>query len=511
MTYEWNAARLTRMPTKNTLMTLISSLALTLSMLAAPAAAEAASGITVRSATVSSEFVGQVVLRGVPSSLLQSVTFTIVPKPGSTAKAISVTYSKAYLKAQRKIVGRVQEVTIPIFGLYPGYNNTVVITEREVYRKAKRVTVRMATAAYTDYFNAQARVDVTARNKSVALDYSYMLVKHLGGGLGPMVLDIDGNVRWTGRPGLNSQGAYFWDGAIYLDNGEGWNGGSKFFRMDMAGALTEIADYASEGVWGLHHNYDLGKNGLLLEVNLNLEGASHIESTIFEVNKSGVILDRWNITQIVRDAMSAAGDIPDALVRDGADWFHNNAATYWAATDTLVVSGREDFVIGIGYTDKQIKWILGDLSKAWAAYPSLRAFALTMAPGSIAPIGHHAVSITPDGNLMLFDNGWHSYYQTPAGDDHTYSAPRKYSINLVTKTATEVWNFKHAESIYSPICSSVYQQGTSYIVDYAHATDGYLHLVGVGAGDTTAFEYKWPGSCGDGWNTRIINLEALRY
>jgi hypothetical protein len=26
-----------------------------------------------------------------------------------------------------------------------------------------------------------------------------------------------------------------------------------------------------------------------------------------------------------------------------------------------------------------------------------------------------------------------------------------------------------------------------------------------------AAEYKWPGSCGDGWNTRIINLEAPRY
>jgi hypothetical protein len=168
-------------------------------------------------------------------------------------------------------------------------------------------------------------------------------------------------------------------------------------------------------------------------------------------------------------------------------------------------------VIGIGYTDKQIKWILGDLSKAWATYPSLRAYALTMSPGSIAPIGEHAVSITPDGNLMLFDNGEHSYNQTPAGDDHTYSAPRKYSINLVTKTSTEVWNFKHNESIRSSICSSVYQQGSSYLIDYAHGNDGYLHLVGVGAADATAFEYTWAGQCWDGWNTRIISLEGLRY
>ena len=499
------------MSAKNVLAALVASLTLAISALATPASAAAATGITVREATVSSEFVGQVVLRGVPSSLLQSITFTIVPKSGSTAKAISVTYSKAYLVAQRKLGSRVKEATIPIFGLYAGYNNTVRITEKEVYRKAKTTTVHMTTAAYTGFFSAATRFDVTPRNAAIPLDYSYMLVKHLHNGLGPVILDIDGNIRWAGRPGMNSQGAYFWDGSIYLDNGEGWNGGSKFFRMDMTGAVTEVADYASEGVWGLHHNYDPGKNGLLLEVNLNVGGATHVESTIFEVNKSGVILDRWNITQIVREAMSAAGDTPDAFVRDGADWFHNNAATYWAATDTLVVSGREDFVIGIGYTDKQIKWILGDLSKAWATYPSLRAYALTMSPGSIAPIGEHAVSITPDGNLMLFDNGEHSYNQTPAGDDHTYSAPRKYSINLVTKTATEVWNFKHNESIRSSICSSVYQQGSSYLIDYAHGNDGYLHLVGVGAADATAFEYTWAGQCWDGWNARIINLEGVRY
>ena len=499
------------MPAKTTLFALVTSVTLAISALAAPVTAEAASAPTARSATVSSEFVGEVVLRGVPSSLLQYISFTILPKSGSTAKPISVTYSKAYLMAQHRLASRVKEATISVFGLYANFNNTVRITVKQIYRKATTTTVRLRTAAYTGYFSAATRINVTPRNKSVPLDYSYMLVKHLHNGLGPVILDIDGNVRWVGRPGLNSQGAYFWDGSIYLDNGEGYSGGSKFFRMDMTGALTEVADYASEGVWGLHHNYDLGKSGLLIEVNANVDGASHVESTIFEVNKSGTILDRWNISQIVRDAMVAGHDDPSEFVRDGADWFHNNAATYWAATDTLVVSGREDFVIGIGYTDKQIKWILGDLSKAWATYPSLLAYALTMAPGSIAPIGHHAVSITPDGNLMLFDNGYQSLNQSPVGDNHTYSAPRKYALNLATKTATEVWNFTHAESIYSPICSSVYQQGSSYLIDYAHATDGSVHLVGLGAANAMAFEYSWSGDCGYGWNARIISLEGVRY
>jgi len=74
-----------------------------------------------------------------------------------------------------------------------------------------------------------------------------------------------------------------------------------------------------------------------------------------------------------------------------------------------------------------------------------------------------------------------------------------------------VWNFKHSESIFSAICSSVYQQGSSYLIDYAHGNDGYLHLVGVGTQDRTAFEYTWAGQCWSGWNTRIISLEGVRY
>ncbi|MFZ9218603.1 MAG: aryl-sulfate sulfotransferase [Candidatus Limnocylindrus sp.] len=490
---------------------LLVSLLLAVASLATPTTANAAPGLSVRRSTVSSEFAGQIVLRGVPSSLLQYITYTIVPKAGSTAKAITVTYSKAHLVAQRRLGSRVKEATIAIFGLYPGYNNTVRITVKEIYRKAKTITVRMRTAAYVGFFSAATRITVTARNKSVPLAYSYMLVRHVRNGLGPVILDIDGNVRWTGRPGLNSQGAHFWDGSIYLDNGAGYSGGSKLFRMEMTGALTEVADYASEGVWGFHHNYDLGKVGLLIEPNLNVDGAVHVESTIFEIDKAGVILERWNLTQIIRDLMVAGGDDPSAFVRDGDDWLHINASTYWAATDTLVISGRENFVIGIGYTDKQVKWILGDRSKAWATYPSLLARALTMAPGSLAPIGQHSVSITPDGNLMLFDNGFWSFNHDPAGDNRTYSAPRKYSIDLSTMTATEVWNFKHSESIYSPICSSVYQKGSSYLIDYAHATDGRIYLVGLGSSSRIAFKYAWVGNCGDGWNSSIINLEGLRY
>ncbi len=88
------------------------------------------------------------------------------------------------------------------------------------------------------------------------------------------------------------------------------------------------------------------------------------------------------------------------------DWFHSNGVAYWKAYDLLVVSSRENFVAGIGYTDKKVKWLLGDPEKAWYRFPSLKALALKLGPLTSPPIGQHSVSITPAGELLLYDNGF---------------------------------------------------------------------------------------------------------
>src|SRR5207302_4076935 len=99
-------------------------------------------------------------------------------------------------------------------------------------------------------------------------------------------------------------------------------------------------------------------------------------------------------------------------------------------------------------------------------FPSLRKFALTLAPGSLPPIGQHAPSITFDQNLLIIDNGQNSVFQVPKGDQRDYASPRKYRLDLVAKTATEVWNYPMNESIHCPYCSSVYEVAAfNYLID----------------------------------------------
>src|SRR4029453_6671803 len=142
--------------------------------------------------------------------------------------------------------------------------------------------------------------------------------------------------------------------------------------------------------------------------------------------RAGHVIKKWNMASIIASAMRAGGDDPSAFVRRGEDWFHSNAATYRASENSVIISSRENFVIALDWSTGAIKWILGDPTKAWYQYASLRAYALNMVSG-VPPIGQHAVSITYNDKLLLFDDGFRSFITFPRGSNRHYAAPRKYS------------------------------------------------------------------------------------
>ena len=217
--------------------------------------------------------------------------------------------------------------------------------------------------------------------------------------------------------------------------------------------------------------------------------------------------------------MVAAGDDPSQFVFPASDdWFHNNAVTYNRADDSVLISSRENFVICLDYETDAIKWILGDTTKKWYQSPSLAQYALTVPSGSLPPIGQHALSITYDQNLLLFDNGLASFFQQPIGIQRGYASPRKYQIDLEAMTATEVWNFEMNQSIVSPICSSVYEDAPlNDVMDYAlvggfAATTPFAQLLGLNAAGETVFYYQYPTTfCGTAYGTIPLHLEKTKF
>jgi len=446
-------------------------------------------------------FVGTVTISDVPRNIA-SISFWIEPKAGTVSAPMRATYSRRYLTTHDHF-SDARTVVLPVFGLYERLTNDIRVTLTTNSGRKRVLETELDTSKWNNSCrNTLVRADrIVPANTGAQLDFSFFMLKAWACDAHPIVLDIDGNVRWSGTAGGGQQGSTFFRNNFYLGNG------SDLLAITPFGDISTVGNYAEGGYSNFHHNIDPGKTGLLLEFDRHPD----IESDVIEVATDGTILKEWDVAEIVRDAMIAGGDDPDDFVRRGEDWFHNNAATYWAAKNQLVLSGREDFVIGIGYDDHKIKWILGDPEKAWYSYESLREFALTLPDGTNPPIGQHAVSITSSGRLMLFDNGLQSFAHSPSGGSRAESVPRQYSLNLRQGTATEVWRYDHAPSVWSAICSSIYQHGSSYLIDYA-SEDGGIRLVGLDKRKNIGFELKITGSdISWGWNAFPFDFDRMRF
>jgi hypothetical protein len=452
-------------------------------------------------------FISKLTLEVSNTTVLKSVQFAIDAKPGSVTRPLSGTYANDYLVSRG--FEYPPEITLPVYGLYAGYANIVRLTYRFLDGSSKQAVTSITTATFDDPCGYQNPTILQPRTHDTNLSYDYMMVKGSCSNFEPAIIDTDGALRWVGTANIAAGSAIFFDNAAYVGHG------ALLTRIELDGAFTLLADYSSLGVINFHHNIDPGKVGVILDA----DTTTYYNSVNIEVDPhSGTVLKMWNLADIISAAMIAGGDDPSQFVYPTpTDWFHNNGTTYNRADDSLIVSSRENFLICLDYETSAIKWILGDPTKKWYQFPSLRKFALTLPPGSLPPIGQHAPSIAYDQNLLLFDNGQSSVFQVPRGDQRDYASPRKYEVNSTAKIATEVWNFESNQSIPCPYCGSVYEDAPlNYLIDYAFESpigqNAFARLLGLNATGETIFSYRYPTySCGTIYRSIPLHLESTKF
>jgi arylsulfate sulfotransferase len=458
-------------------------------------------------------FISKLSLTASNTAVLKSIQFTITPKPGSVTRPLSGTYANYYLVDRGFENPQTGEINLPVYGLYAGYGNTVTLTYRFMDGSSKQANFRITTATFNDPCGYGNPLFLQRRTSNTDLSYDYIMIKGWCSGFSPAIIDTDGALRWVSRTapvGYTGFTATFFDNAIYF----GW--GRKLYRIDLDGTLTLLGDYGDLGISDFHHNIDRGKVGIILDADT---APSYQESVNIEVDASGKVLKTWNLANIISAAMRAGGDDLNQFVYPSpTDWFHNNSVAYNRADDSLIISSRENFLICIDYETGAIKWILGDPTKKWYQFPSLRRYALTLAPGSLPPIGQHAVSVTFDQNILVLDNGENSWLQQPLGEQRNFASPRKYQLDLNTRVATEVWNHEMGQAINSPICSSVYEDAPlNYLIDYSivgglGAQHQYAQLLGLNAAGETIFYFQYPTDfCNTAFNAIPVHLENTKF
>jgi arylsulfate sulfotransferase len=451
-------------------------------------------------------FISRLTLDVSNTTALKSIQFAIDPKPGSVTRPLSGTYSNDYLVSRG--LEHSPEIILPVYGLYAGYRNIVRLTYRFLDGSSKQAVTAIITAIFHDPCGYDNPTILQRRTNATDLSYDYMIVKGSCSTFAPAIIDTDGALRWVGTGGFSIGTVTFFDNAVYFGRGH------DLFRIDLDGTVTHLGDYSSLGVRNFHHNIDRGKVGIILDADTTTD----YNSVNIEVDASGSVLKVWNMAQIISAAMIAGGDDPTQFVyHSPIDWFHLNGVTYNRADDSVIISSRENFLICLDYETSAIKWILGDPAKKWYQFPSLRRFALTLAPGSHPPIGQHAPSITYDQNLSMFDNGQASVFNVPRGEQRGYAAARKYEVDLNANTATEVWNFEAGQNIVCPFCGSVYEDApTNYLIDYAFESpvqqNAFARLLGLNAAGQTIFSYRYPTfSCTTAYRAFPVHLENTKF
>ncbi len=459
-----------------------------------------------------SPFIKQIQLTANPAASIKSIKFQITPKSGSVTRPVTATYPSEYLKRRGYYNSQTGAILLPVFGLYANFNNTVTLTYTFTDGSSQQATVTLATPVYNDSCGYTSPIIIQPRTNSTALSYDYYLVRQSCGNASPVIFDTDGQVRWIGTTGFSDFPAMLYQNSIYLGHF------SNLYRMELDGTFSVLRDYSNVGVTNFHHNIDPGKRGMIVDV----DTTAQFEAVNMEVDGLGNILSTWNLADIISAAMTAGGDDPTQFVKTASDsnpirdWFHNNSVTYKKSDESLLVSSRENFVIALDYATGAIKWIFGDDTKQWFQFQSLRNFALTLGNNSLFPLGQHALSISSDDNLLLFDDGRGSLNHTPPGADRTYSAPRKYQINTTNRVATEVWSYPNNQSLYSSFCSSVYEDSPlNYVVDYAIITNitppsQFAEILGLDASGNKVFDYRYAATnCDTAHNSTPIHLEQV--
>ena len=345
--------------------------------------------------------------------------------------------------------GRVHYV--PVYGLYAGSKNEVVIKVGD-----EENTLEIETDELPDDFILPTKV---TKDESKLTNDLYFFTPSSSGYT--CAYDVNGDVRW-----------YLDESAIWevnrLENGHLLLSTERLvntpyystglYEMDMLGKI--YTEYSLPG--GYHHDYFEMENGNLLVASDDFDNDSGtVEDYVVELDReTGNVVKTFDLKDIL--------NMEDGKSENWIeyDWFHNNSVWYDKETNSITLSGRhQDAVINIDYDTGELNWILGD-STNWSEEYQKYFFKLTDGEWQWS---QHAAMITPEGYVFLFDNGNNKSKKKDeyVSAEDSYSRGVMYKIDTENMTAEQVFEYgkERGSKFYSPYISDVdYLDKNHYIV-----------------------------------------------
>ena len=233
---------------------------------------------------------------------------------------------------------------------------------------------------------------------------------------------------------------------------------SGIYEMDMCGKIYK--EFCLPG--GYHHDHIEMPDGNIISLTDDLTSDTVEDKAVLIDRETGEILKTWDYKQFLEPGCSKSGSW------SSEDWFHNNAVWYDENTDTLTFSGRHiDAMVNVDYETGQLNWIIGD-PQGWPEEYQ-KYFFKPIGEGFEWQYEQHACVITPDGDVMCFDN---HHYGSKLKEEYrtakdSYSRGVRYKINTEEMTIEQVWQYgkERGAEFFSPyICNVEYYNEDHYMI-----------------------------------------------
>jgi len=183
---------------------------------------------------------------------------------------------------------------------------------------------------------------------------------------------------------------------------------------------------------------------------------------IVEFGRDGTVIQQWHLLDILdpyRIGYDSLGTNYWATTYQAlgksepnvTDWSHANALDYDPNTDSFIISARhQDAIVNIDRTGT-LRWILGnhsDWNERW------QDKLLDPIGELLWPYHSHGVELTPNGTILLFDNGNYRTSPFEASDptSESYSRAVEFEVSGSAMTVVQRWaHGKHSPaSFFSP-------------------------------------------------------------
>ncbi len=375
---------------------------------------------------------------------------------------VSVSVSDGTNTWQRNFYDYATNHSIPLLGFKSDRTNLIAVTVHDKFRNA--VTAADPLEFITDPLPSDFPPSLLITNQPAKMEPGYTLLRIVNRNTYRAyltVVDNAGEVVWYSRVTSTSDVRQLENGDLFIPLTR------SFVEINMLGNTVRTWNVPS----GLNINLHDGvptPHGTILYLNdaskvvsdfptsatdpdAPLQTTNVLYNKVVEISATdSKLLNTWSPIDVLDPRRLTYLTFQIRNWNLGWDIEHANALIEDPRDDTLIVSMRQQNAVIKFFRDTgQIKWILGP-HENWG--PEFQQYLLTPVGTPFAwQYGQHAPIITPQGTLLVYDNG--NFRASPfdpfVPDEDNYTRAVEYDIDETNMTVSQVWEY--GSSIAEPI------------------------------------------------------------